>query len=231
MHTQQQDARLRALGASRLFCALSPDVRATLAAAMTERDYACGDAIFSQSDPGTTLFAVLTGQVRILFAAADGREHVLRSVGPGEIFGEVGMLDGKPRSAGAIAATRCRLLALERGRLLALMASHPEVALDLMTTLCERVRTASAQIEGLVFYPLSKRLACALLAMLPARPAARRPVFIDVTQSELGRLTGVTRESVNKKLRAWQEDGLVSLSPGRVTLLNCAALQDMSIAS
>jgi CRP-like cAMP-binding protein len=227
MSTPDLAPRLRVLGTSRVFAALPAEALAALAAAMTEREFGCGGAIFSQSDAGRSLFAVLAGEVRILFAAADGREHVLRHVGAGEIFGEIGVLDGKPRSANAIAATRCRLLVLDRSSLLALIAAQPEAALQLMTTLCERLRAASAQIEDLVFHPLPKRLACALLSRMSGRKAAS----IDVTQSELGRLTGVTRETVNKRLRAWQAEGVVSLSPGRITILDVCQLQELSTAA
>jgi CRP-like cAMP-binding protein len=207
--------RMRALGASSLFSALPETAVKTLAAAMTERQVECGAKIFLQSDPGTALYAVLAGQVRIVVGGADGREHVLRIAGPGEVFGEISVLDSQPRTADAVAATRCRLLVLERRSLLALMAEQPAIALNLIGVLCEKLRATSAQVESLLFQGLPQRLANVLLDLV----AARRGNTIDITQSELGQLTGVTREWVNKKLRAWQAAGLVALQPGRVAVL------------
>jgi len=203
------------LAGSRLFAALPEPALTTLAASMTERQADTGQAIFLQGDPGTALFAVRAGQVRIVVAGTDGREHVLRTAGPGDIFGEVAVLDGQPRTADAIAATNCRLLVLERRRLLALLEQQPALAITLLAVLCDRLRSTSTQVEGLLFHSLPKRLAAVLLEKL----AARRGNTIDITQSELGKLTGGTREWVNKKLRAWQAAGLVALQPGRVMVL------------
>jgi CRP-like cAMP-binding protein len=204
-----------------MFSSLSPGSLEALAAAMSERQAECGEEIFHQGDPGTALFAVASGEVRVVVGGDDGRDHVLRIAGPGEVFGEISVLDGRPRSADAIAATRCRLLVLERRHLLALMEREPGVALSLIGVLSEKLRATSAQLESLLFHSLSKRLATVLLDLL----CNRRGSAIDITQTELGRLTGVTRESVNKKLRAWQAAGFVSLQPGRVVVLVPDALR------
>jgi CRP-like cAMP-binding protein len=146
--------RLRLLAASRLFAALPESCLHAIAGAMTERIAECGEAIFLQSDPGSALFAVIAGQVRILVGGADGREHVLRLAGPGDIFGEIAVLDSQPRSADAIAVTNCRLLVLERRRLLALLEQQPAIAINLLAVLCDRLRATSAQVEGLLFHSL-----------------------------------------------------------------------------
>ena len=215
------ESRLRALRASRFFAALPQGALETLAAQMIERQCDAGREIFAQSDEGSAMFAVLAGQVRLVVGGADGREHVLRMVGPGDVFGEIAVLDGLARTADAVAATRCRLLVLERRRLLAMLADCPDLAINLISVLCERLRATSAQVEGLLFHSLSKRLADVLLDLC----AARGGTTIDITQTELGQLTGVTRESINKKLRAWQAAGLVSLQPGRIVVLRRDCLQ------
>jgi CRP/FNR family transcriptional regulator, cyclic AMP receptor protein len=213
--------RLQMLGSSRLFAGLPSDALETLALGMKHRQAASGEMIFARSDEGTTLFGILTGQVRIVIGGADGREQVLRMLGPGEMFGEISVLDGRPRSADATAVTKCRLLLLERRSFLALIASHPAAALRLVEILCERLRDTTAQIEGLLFHSLSERLAAALLDLNRGKPS----MSINVTQTQLGQLTGVTRESVNKKLRAWQADGLVELQPGRVRIVHAEELK------
>jgi CRP/FNR family transcriptional regulator, cyclic AMP receptor protein len=116
----------------------------------------------------------------------------------------------------AIAVTRCGLLFLERRSLLALIASQPALAIGLTGILCERLRDTTTQVETLVFHTLSERLASVLLSLTRGKASAP----INVTQTELGHRTGVTRQSVNKKLREWQAAGLVALQPGRVLITN-----------
>jgi CRP/FNR family cyclic AMP-dependent transcriptional regulator len=213
--------RLRILSGSRLFADLPADVLEVMALAMKRREAAPAEVIFLQTDEESALFAILSGQVRIVIRDADGREHVLRVLGPGEIFGEIAALDGRPRSADAIAVTRCRLLLLERRSLLALIASQPALPIGLIGILCERLRDTTTQVEGLLFHTLSERLASALLGLRKSETSA----LINVTQTELSHLTGVTRESVNKKLRTWQAAALVELQPGRVRIVDADGLK------
>jgi len=100
---------------------------------------------------------------------------------------------------------------LERRSLLVLISSQPVVAIRLVEILCERLRDTTAQIEGLLFHTLSERLAAALLGLLRDKTSPS----INVTQTQLGQLTGVTRESVNKTLRGLQAAGLIALQPPR----------------
>ncbi len=215
--------RLRILRRSRLFADVPADALETLALTMNERHAAPNEAIFLQTDEGSGLFGILLGEVRIVIGGIDGREQVLRVLGPGEMFGEISALDGRGRSASAIAVTRCRLLLLERCRLLALIASQPAVAIGLIGHFCERMRCTTAQVEGLLFHTLSERLASALLGLRKDNTS----VSINVTQTELGHLTGVTREWVNKRLRAWQTAGLVELQPGRVCIMDVEGLKKL----
>ncbi len=219
--TDSLQARLCILGGSRLFAGLPSDALEILALGVKRRGIGAGNAIFNRSDEGSSLFGVLAGQVRIVIGGADGREQVLRMLGPGEMFGEIAVLDGRGRSADAIAVTRCRLLLLERRCLLALVAAQPAVAIRLIELLCESLRDTTAQIEGLLFHTLSERLAAALLGLLGDKTSSS----INVTQAQLGQLIGVTRESVNKTLRGWQALGLVALQPGRVCIRDAEGLR------
>jgi CRP/FNR family cyclic AMP-dependent transcriptional regulator len=219
--------RLHMLRASRLFANVPADALATVALTMKERNTAPNTAIFLQTDEGAALFGILVGEVRIVVSGVDGREQVLRVLGPGEMFGEISAVDGRGRSASAIAVTRCRLLLLERCTLLELIASQPAVAIGLIGNLCESMRCITAQVEGLLFHTLSERLAFALLGMGKSNTS----MSINVTQTELGQMTGVTRESVNKKLRAWQTAGLVELQPGRVRIIDAEELKRIAASS
>jgi CRP-like cAMP-binding protein len=206
-----------------LFADVPDDALKILALTMKERKAAPNEAIFFQTDEGAALYGILVGEVRIVIVGIDGREQTLRVLGPGEVFGEISALDGRGRSASAIAVTRCRLLLLERCSLLALIASQPAAAIGLVEILCERMRRITAQVEGLLFHTLSERLASALLDLRKDNA----PAWINVTQTELAQLTGVTREWVNKRLRAWQTTGLVQLQPGRVRIMDAEGLKKL----
>jgi CRP/FNR family cyclic AMP-dependent transcriptional regulator len=213
--------RVHLLRGSHLFAGMPADALQTLALGMKQRQACPTEAIFLRTDEASAMFAILVGQVRIVIGSADGREHVLRVLGPGEMFGEIGVLDGRPRSADAIAITRCRLLLLERRNLLELVMSQPAVAIGLIEILCERLRDTTTRVEGLIFHTLSERLASALLSLGKGKAFA----LVNVTQTELGHMTGVTRESVNKKLREWQSSGLVALQAGRVRIMDSDRLK------
>jgi len=213
-------ARLRLLAESQLFRGMARSDQMSLALAMDERVVSQGADIFRQGDDAATLFAVMAGQVRIVLGIADGRGHVLRCVGTGEVFGEIAVLDGARHSADALAVTNCRLLLIDRRRLLEVLEQQPCVAMNLIAMLGDRLRVTSGHVEGLLFHSLDARLASVLLDHLSGRKSAS----VNLTQAELGEMTGVARETVNKKLRAWQAAGLVALQPGRVVVLDLARL-------
>src|SRR5206468_1554504 len=130
--------RRQLLRRSMLFARLpDSDADAMLAQAVVTR-YAAGDAIFAKGDPGNSMMAVLAGRVVISSLSIDGREVVLNIIGPGEIFGEIALLDGKERTADATAETDCELLILPRRAFLPLLERRPELAGELLIVLCNR---------------------------------------------------------------------------------------------
>lgn len=189
--------------------------------------------IFHKGDPGAGLMAVIRGQVRISAPAADGREIVLNIIEPGQIFGEIALLDGRDRTADAVAWTDCELLALERRDFLPFLERHPDVSLRLLRVLCDRLRRTSAQVEDLLFLDLPARLAKKLLALAQshgARGPAGLRIDLKLSQRELGNLVGMSRESINKQLRAWQGEGLIDMQQGTIVLKQAEALKDLAEA-
>jgi CRP-like cAMP-binding protein len=177
-----------------------------------------GETLFRRGDPGGTLLCVLNGRIRISLPSADGKDLVLNVIGPGEVFGEISLLDGGERTADATATTDGQVLALLRRDLQPLLLSRPELAFGLIGVLCERIRRTSGQVGELIFHDLGERLARTLLRF------AGTEAEVTVTQRELSELVGATRESVNRRLKDWQQEGLVALRPGRVILQDRAAL-------
>lgn len=190
--------------------------------------YAAKETIFLKGSPGRGMMAVLEGRVQMQAPSADGRTAVLNVMEAGEIFGEIALLDGRDRSADAVAMTACRLLVIDRREFIPFLRQNADVALRLMAILCERLRRTTEQVEDLLFLNLHTRLAKKLLSLAaelgePA-PDGRRTTPA-LSQRELAAMVGFTRESVNKQLSQWQRDGVIEARNGRIALLDEARLR------
>jgi CRP/FNR family transcriptional regulator, cyclic AMP receptor protein len=213
-----------------LFSGLGSQAIERLSACATIRKIKGGTTIFSKDDPGTGLFAVSAGIVKIRVPSPDGREAVLNLVYQGEIFGEMALLDGHPRSADAVAMTDCELIAVDRRDFLALVREDPRIALGMITLLCARLRWAGQQFEEVVFLNLPGRLAKLLVRLGEKSPRAVGPRKLVITQRELSLLTGTTRESVNKQLSAWAKLKWVRLERGGIVVLSPDAIAAIAAA-
>jgi CRP/FNR family cyclic AMP-dependent transcriptional regulator len=213
-----------------LFSGLGPQVVERLSGCATIRKIKSGVTIFLKDDPGTGLFAVSAGIVKIRVPSLDGREAVLNLVYPGEIFGEIALLDGQPRSADAVAMTDCELIAVDRRDFLALVREEPRIALGMITLLCARLRWAGQQFEEVVFLNLPGRLAKLLVRLGEKGQASPGPRKLAITQRELSLLTGTSRESVNKQLRAWAKLKWVRLERGGIVVLSPDAIEEIAAA-
>ena len=195
--------------------------------------YRTGEIIFHKGMPGDSMMAVLAGQVRISAPGADGREIVLNTIEPGEVFGEIAIIDGGPRTAEAAAAKDCELLFLDRRDFLPFLESRPSLALALLLVVCRRLRQTTEQVEDVMFLALPERLARKLveLAESHGRPTPEG-VRIEhrLSQRELGNLLGLSRESINKQLSAWHRQGILNTDGGVITLVDIDALRQIAEA-
>src|SRR5262249_27374294 len=144
-------------------------------------------SIFAKGDPGSSLFAICRGTVKISVPSVDGHDAVFNLIGKGDIFGEIALLDGRPRTADAVAITDCELFIIERRDFLPLVREEPDIALKLIEILCARLRHTTEQAENLMFLHLPGRLAKTLLRLSDGNGlAGERKVA--VTQKELGNI-------------------------------------------
>ena len=226
----QEEAR-RLLGDCTLFRGLSADERKVLVARARVRAFSTGDVIFLMGSPGDSMMAVLNGSVRISVPSPEGKEIVLAIMHPGDVFGEIALLDGKGRTADAKAMSACSLAILERRDVLAFFDDHPGTWLSLVQVLCQRLRFSTEQLAEVALLDLPVRLAKTLLRLIavdqdgqPARPAPQ----IRLSQRELGNIVGATRESINKCLREWQHSGMVKMEDNLITIRNRSALKKLA---
>ncbi|MBI4299605.1 MAG: Crp/Fnr family transcriptional regulator [Chloroflexi bacterium] len=204
-----------------LFTGLAEAELEALASSLRRRSYAKGEVIFHQEDPGSACYIVETGRVKIVAASADGKQVVLALLGPGDLFGEMALLDGEPRSADAVVVEACQLLTLQRDDFLAFLRSNCDASLKLMAALARRLRRTDEFLQDAVFLDVSGRLAKALLDLGEGQ-GQKMPdgslVTPRLTQGELAALVGATRESINKWLGYYRDRGLVRYEGGRVTI-------------
>jgi CRP/FNR family transcriptional regulator, cyclic AMP receptor protein len=211
-----------------IFGQLPPTAIKQFAAYSTRRRVPRGTTIFSKGDPGNSLIAVLDGCVRISVPTADGHEVVLNTVQPGEIFGEMGLLDGQPRSADATAVYDCELMVIDRRDFVPFMRNQPDVPIQLIAILCARLRRTNEQVEEAMFVSLAVRLAKGLLRFAQIDPDNIQPAGVAITQRELSEMVGVSRENANKQLRIWEKRRWIQLGRGKIKILDPAALLRLS---
>jgi CRP/FNR family transcriptional regulator, cyclic AMP receptor protein len=202
-----------------LFSKLDPAHVDRLTPCLVTKSVRKGATIFAKGDPGSCLFAIGDGVVKISIPSVGGHNPVINLLAQGDIFGEIALLDARPRTADAIAMTDCQLFVIERRDLLPLLREEPDIALKLIEILCARLRWTTEQTENLMFLDLSARLAKALL-----RLASGGTPKVSITQQDLGDLIGMSRESTNRQLRKWEDNRWVRLERGGIVINSIEAI-------
>lgn len=198
----------------------------------TTRKLEAGETLFSMGDPAGAAFVVMAGRMKIARAADDeGRELLLDIVGPGAVLGELAMFGDAPRSASIIALAPSELVAIDRRDFLAVVRTHPELAITLLGNLADKIRTLTTSLEETSFLDVSSRLARRLVDLsrrfgVPGDDGLA--LDVPLSQQDLARMIGVSREAVNKQLRQWEEAGRIKLRRGRVIVADLSWLNDVA---
>ena len=210
---------MRLLQGASLFGAFAADDLAACARRFRETRFGKGELLFSRGDPGSSLYVVGEGQVRLAVSTAQGRELSFEVVGPGGMFGEIALLDGRPRSAEAttIAPTIAYVLAREDFK--RLMRERPSATEAVIDFLCGRLRRVSDRLEDVALHPLVVRLARFLVVAVGDRrapPGKRVPVELRFSQSELALLLGASRPKINASLVELERAGAIGRTSDRL---------------
>jgi CRP-like cAMP-binding protein len=225
--TDLEDAR-RLLCDCVLFRKLARHERNVLAARAHMRRFEPGDTIFLTGALNDSMIAVLDGEVRISMSSADGKEVVFAIVRAGEVFGEIAMLDGKPRSADARALTASKVAVLKRFDVMTVLARNPTAWLGLVEVLCSRLRHTDQHLVEVALWGLPQRLAKSLLRLVDAaRIQAPDRTGLRLSQCELANLVGASRESVNKCLQEWRRAGIIRMNKRVIRIADRTALETM----
>lgn len=214
---------IEALARCPLFANAEERILSSLANRLRRRRFRRGEVIFHQGDPGDSLHVVAAGAVKIVLPSPDGDEAIIATLRPGDFFGELALLDGAPRSATAAALEQSEMLVLPRAIFMELLDSVPGLRDALLTSLARELRRLTGHVEELHFLDLAGRLAMRLTRLASeAAPDAPGAVRLDwpYTQSDLAAMIGGTRQSVNRLLSELVDEGLISIEPDALVIVD-----------
>lgn len=190
---------------------------------ITTKEYAPDTAVFFQGDPSDALYMVFSGSVKVAETSTEGHEKILDILGPGEIFGELAMLDGQPRSATVTTCEPTELGSISHNHFRQFAAAHPDVIWKVVSALCERIRKTSAAMVELSSRDVPYRLLAALgqLAEKHGQVAADGSCLVNLKfgVDDLAAMVGSSREVVSRLLRRYENDGLVELGKNKQLII------------
>ena len=220
------------LSAIPLFAGLDAAGMESLGREMRVRRFRRNEVIFHQGDPGEALFIVLSGAVKIVLPGESGDEAILATLRPGDFFGELALLDGAPRSATAAALEPTETLVLPRERFRELIATEAVIRDTFLAAVARELRRLTSHVEELHFLDITGRLAARLVRLASehgtARPDGTIRLNSPLTQGDLAAMVGCTRQSVNKLLGLFVDDGLIRLDRDALVILDTDGLARMS---
>lgn len=209
------------LSRSMLFGSLAGQELEELAALAYFRQIEPRQVVCRKDSRGDEMFAIVCGRMKVGVSSEDGKEAIFGILGEGDFFGEISLLDGLGRSATVTAVEPCEILVIARDDFLHFLERQPKIAVKLLGVLCRRLRSTDEQVADIHFLNLSDRLAKALevLAESHGKPTpAGRMIDLKFSQEELGNLVCASRESVNKQLKAWENQGWLSIVQGQIVI-------------
>jgi len=214
-----------------MFVGIAQESRKEITRRVSRRTLAKGELLFNVGDISESLYVLAEGRIRIWTVAASGAEVTLNVLTPGSVFGEIGMLDGSPRTAGASAMAQSVVLILSRAAFFDVLDRDPALARNIISLLCGRLRWTSARMEDATLRQGPQRLA-RILAHLAEEHGRKTPKGVEIqmklTQGELAQWTVMSRESLNKLLNRWIDEGVLVQDRGILTITDVEQLEDLS---
>jgi CRP/FNR family transcriptional regulator, cyclic AMP receptor protein len=204
-----------------LFSELSREELERISRVSVARSFPAGVRVFHEGDHSDACYLVRRGDLRVTREHPDGRAIALATLGPGDIFGELAMLDGEARSASVETLTDSELLALPAADVRRLLADHPGISVKLIAALTKRLRETNERVARQSFQTVPSRVAGVLTQLIAEESATTgsQGITIRMTQADLAQLAGTSRESVSRFLATLERAGVVQVGRGRVTVV------------
>jgi len=204
-----------------LFSELSREELERISRVSVARSFPAGVRVFHEGDHSDACYLVRRGDLRVTREHPDGRAIALATLGPGDLFGELAMLDGEARSASVETLTDSELLALPAADVRRLLADHPDISVKLIAALTKRLRETNERVARQSFQTVPSRVAGVLTQLITEESATvgGQGITIRMTQADLAQLAGTSRESVSRFLATLERAGVVRVGRGRVTVV------------
>jgi CRP/FNR family transcriptional regulator len=210
-----------------VFSTLSPEELERVAQVVVPRRFGPGEIVFKEGDEGSTCYVVRSGRTRALRIHPDGRSITLAHFGPGDIFGEMAMLDGGRRSATVESVEETDAIAILSADMHRLLREYPDISVKLIAALGRRLRETNERLARQSFQTVQSRVAAVLAQLVEearAEGSVEGDVVITATQAELAQMAGSSRESASRFLAVLERAGIISQGRGRLTVHDPAAL-------
>ena len=205
-----------------LFAELDEEELRQLASVVREQHYRKNTTIVHVNDPGNALFILKSGLVKVTIEDQHGYEMILRILYPPDFFGDMSLLDGMPRSATVTTQEPTEVLVIHRDHFLLLIEKIPKILLKMTAVLSKRLRRANELIHSLAFFDVYGKVARVLLNLVMEKGRATEAgtvIDMRLTQQELADLAGMTRETMARTLRDFQQAGCIRIESGIITVL------------
>jgi CRP-like cAMP-binding protein len=228
------EQKVRILSRVPLFARLTPQDVEAISELATTRSIKAREELFHKGDEGAQIYVVAAGRLKVITTSDEGDDLMFCVLDTGEVIGEVALFADRPRTASVVAMQPSDLIVIDRRDFLPLLRDRPEVTLELLRVLSERLARVSEFLEDTHFLNLPVRLAKKLVDFAHqhgrARSGSDPALLIDVklSQEEWGDLVGTTRESINKQFRAWTKEGLIELDKGKVIVRDLDELEKLA---
>lgn len=207
-----------ALRSMPIFESLSVERLVPIACASVFRKATRGSTILRAGDRTDYVYFILSGTLKVLVSDEEGREVILSIIGPGEFFGEMGVLDDNPRSATVETTSPCDLVVISKADFKRCLAENFDVALYIMRNLVKRLRTADRNIESLALMDVYGRVARLLLEMAEKDVNGLQVVKRKISKQDIAKMVGASREMVSRVMKDLHLQGLIDESDGRIVL-------------
>lgn len=212
-----------------LFCDLPESSLHQLASLANRRTFRKGEVVFLEGDAGDALYGVISGSIRVATSNNDGKQVFLNMMEHGDVFGEISVIDGQPRTATAEAVESTSLIVIQRHDFQKLMEREPVVAIHMLQILCQRLRWTTDMVHEAMLLPAPGRIAKRMLHLVSAHGRQTDAgLELRMSQASLASFLGVSRQIVNQNLQDWREAGLIDLRRAKMIVLDSAALEQIA---
>jgi CRP-like cAMP-binding protein len=210
------------------FNGLSEDQLKEIEQIVVNRHFSKGELIYSEGDQGDGFYVAVAGMVKVFKVSLEGKEHIMRIVGPGDSFGQVSVFAGRTFPASAQAIAESHLLFLPRTAFVELISNNPPLALSMLASLSRRLREFTVHVESLALKEVPGRLAAYLIHLIDEQEDERGLVSLNISKVQLSSLLGTTPETLSRILSQMADRGLIEVKRRDIRILDHAELKELA---